>query len=267
VESLNLRLPHFAHFGHIYIAILYLTAGLVVAVGIALLALVKLASASTSIVGRFWPRRRQMSITCKWGKERIQLTLPSDPDAPLKVLRDAIADHTGLEADRFKMVHSGAVMKNDSVPLSTYRIKPNSTIAIIGTLTGPSASGPERVPPTSSQVAASATEQSTLNTIRSELETVRTTLKPSVDRFLESLEHSQPLSSTTTDSTPLLNRDDPKQSHRVLGELLLQSLLRLDAITPEGEWVEVRSARKGAVREIQGLLDRLDEGWRASFHS
>ena len=158
-------------------------------------------------------------------------------------------------------------MKNDSAPLSTYHIKPNSTIAIIGTndppIVGPSATSSKGIPLTTPT---SATEQSTLNTINSELETVRTTLKPSVDAFLESLGHSQ-LPPSAADAAPPLERNDPKQAHRILGELLLQSLLRLDAIMPEGGWTEVRSARKGAVREIQGLLDRLDEGWRGCSHS
>ncbi|KAF8332705.1 uncharacterized protein EI90DRAFT_2918235 [Cantharellus anzutake] len=207
-----------------------------------------------------------MSITCKWGKERLHLTLPNDPDVPLKVLREAIAEHTGLEPNRFKMIHSGAVMKDDSVSLSTYRIKPNSTIAIIGTNdppTGPSVFGSGMTP---SQAPAPATERSTLNTILSELENVRTTLKPSVDAFIVSLDPSSPSPSIPA-ATLHLNHNDPKQTHRVLGELLLQSLLRLDAITPESGWSEVRSARKGAVNEVQGLLDRLDEGWRASPHS
>src|SRR5258708_28795856 len=148
------------------------------------------------------------------------------------------------------MVHSGAVMKNDSVPLSTYCIKPNSTIAIIGTndspLIGPSATDSKGMPSTSSQMTASATEQSTLNTIKSELETVRISLKPSVDTFLESLEHPQPSPPAAPDPTPLLNRNDPKQSHRILAEPLLQSLLRLDPIRPDGGWIEVGPARKGA---------------------
>ena len=56
---------------------------------------------------------------------------------------------------------------------------------------------------------------------------------------------------------------DAEQEHVRLGELLLQSLLRLDAITAEGEWELARRERKGAVREVQALLDRLDGGWRA----
>ena len=33
--------------------------------------------------------------------------------------------------------------------------------------------------------------------------------------------------------------------------------------TAEGEWELARRERKGAVREVQALLNRLDGGWRA----
>ena len=49
--------------------------------------------------------------------------------------------------------------------------------------------------------------------------------------------------------------------------MLLQSLLRLDAISAEGEWETARRERKGAVKEVQALLDRLDGGWRARARS
>ena len=51
--------------------------------------------------------------------------------------------------------------------------------------------------------------------------------------------------------------------HKRLDELLLQSLLRLDAITPDGSWEEARRERKSAVKEVQGLLNKLDAGWKS----
>jgi hypothetical protein len=47
--------------------------------------------------------------------------------------------------------------------------------------------------------------------------------------------------------------------HRRLGELLLQSLLRLDALSPESHWSEARSQRKQAVKDIQAMLTELDK--------
>jgi len=54
-----------------------------------------------------------------------------------------------------------------------------------------------------------------------------------------------------------------RKEHNRLGELLLQSLLRLDAIVPDTQWEDARRERKDAVREVQALLDRLDAAWAA----
>lgn len=52
--------------------------------------------------------------------------------------------------------------------------------------------------------------------------------------------------------------------HTRLSELLLQSLLRLDAMHLAGsDWPDARVERKAAVREVQGVLDRLDGAWSA----
>ena len=56
---------------------------------------------------------------------------------------------------------------------------------------------------------------------------------------------------------------DLEYEHGRLGELLLQSLLRLDLLTLDGSWTEARQERKSAVREVQVMLDRLDGSWRA----
>lgn len=86
------------------------------------------------------------------------------------------------------------------------------------------------------------TEASTIEIIRAELASVRSTLEPGVDAFLR---------------TPTVDVE-----HTRLGELLLQALLRLDAIVVDSAWVEARRERKGAVRAVQDVLDRLDKGWR-----
>ena len=118
------------------------------------------------------------------------------------------------------------------------------------------------------------------------MDKVRTKLQPDVDTFLESLDALKVKSTMTTQAqgakTGAKHKSQHKQQqqqkptavaaapsteleqeHVRLGELLLQSLLRLDAIHSEGEWEQARKERKGAVKEVQALLDRLDGGWRA----
>ena len=99
-----------------------------------------------------------------------------------------------------------------------------------------------------------------------------------MDQFLSELQGTptatatapapQPAAQQTKSSAAASGKQsDLAQEHVRLGELLLQSLLRLDAINAEGEWEEARKERKLAVKEVQNLLDRLDSGWRQRLKS
>lgn len=162
-------------------------------------------------------------------------------------------------------------MYSDNGTVSTYKLKENATIALIG--------GQAAVPTASSDAtsvrpttrAAPLTEENTIQAIRLELERVRETLVPDVDTFVRALAprgvedtgegvvaegKAMGLQRESTVPTPL--------DHTKLSELLLQSLLRLDALHVSGaDWPEARVQRKAAVREVQGVLDRLDGAWAA----
>ncbi|GBE81424.1 hypothetical protein SCP_0311530 [Sparassis crispa] len=197
-----------------------------------------------------------MSYAVKWGRERLHFSLPP-PDTKLSAIRAELAEYTQLPPDSFKLIHAGAVMKDDNAPISTYGIKRNSTIALVGGDT--TAPGPW----SDAKAGLSArTEASTISQIRGELEAVRRTLVPDVDGFLTALVPAP--AADPPPHPPAQGKTPLAQEHTRLGELLLQALLRLDAITAEGEWEDARRERKGAVREVQALLDRLDGGWRAS---
>jgi hypothetical protein len=96
------------------------------------------------------------------------------------------------------------------------------------------------------------TEQSTIAQVRSEIEFIQSTLLPQVDSFLLKL---------SPESQHALTARGLESEHRRLAELLLQALLRLDAIVPDVDWEDARTERKGAVKEVHALLDRLDEEW------
>lgn len=102
---------------------------------------------------------------------------------------------------------------------------------------------PPKQPPKQKPSAPVRTEQATISTIQTELANVRAELSPAVDHLLASAGGQQ--------------NPKPKE-HIRLSELLLQALLRLDAITTDGEWETARKERKAAVKEVQALLDRLD---------
>lgn len=137
---------------------------------------------------------------------------------------------------------SKSVIPVSGFTVSAFRLRDKTTLTIIG------AAAPKQPPPTLQR-----SEQSVVATIESEMNGVRNNLAPSLEAFASYLEHTgqQPISPAH------------EKEHARLGELLLQSLLRLDGITTEGEWEDARRERKGAVKEVQELLDRLDDAWKS----
>ncbi|PFH53849.1 hypothetical protein AMATHDRAFT_126788, partial [Amanita thiersii Skay4041] len=161
---------------------------------------------------------------------------------PLAHLRHLIAQYTQLQPDAFKLIHAGAVMKDDNAPISAYHLKQNSIISII-----PHSPLSEPQPTHKFQSPLPLTEQSVISLIHAELTKVRSDVTPDVEAFLDSHGRDQAI--------------HQHKEHTRLGELLLQSLIRLDGITTDGEWDQARRERKAAVREVQALLDRLDGCW------
>ncbi|KIM69061.1 hypothetical protein SCLCIDRAFT_103605 [Scleroderma citrinum Foug A] len=195
-------------------------------------------------------------IHVKWDKEMLHFPIPPS-DTTLGKLRADIAEYTQLPPESFKLIHAGAVMKDDQALLSAYKIRENSTIALIGGHIAPQAPAPYQP---SSKVKEPPTEESIIGAIRAELVRVRATLVPDVDAFV--LACSNPLASLETAQDINLSKVPTSIDHTRLSELLLQSLLRLDALhSPGADWPDARQQRKAAVREVQGVLDRLDSAW------
>ena len=222
-------------------------------------------------------------IHVKWGRDVLHFPIPP-PNTPLGKLRADLAAYTHLPVGSFKLVYKGAVMKEDAAPraslfspspllsdaltpvyqrrgtVSTYKLKENATIALIGGHTlAPEMSSDSASPAPKSRTATPQTEEGTILAIRQELDKVRETLVPDVDAFVRSLGASE----GTPEPEPESTAPTPL-GHTRLSELLLQSLLRLDALHVSGaDWPDARVQRKAAVREVQGVLDRLDGAWAA----
>ncbi|GAW04238.1 hypothetical protein LENED_006017 [Lentinula edodes] len=166
---------------------------------------------------------------------KTTLTL-EDPTLPISALKNYISQWSHLPPESIKLIHSGAVLKNDNAPLSSYRFRPNATIQVVGSAeTIP-------VPP---QGSAQKSETTIMTQIQEQLTLSNTTI---------------PFDST---SNPPTSPASIHKEHARLSEMLLQSLLTLDAITVDGEWVQARQERKTAVREVQGYLDQLDAAWNS----
>ncbi|KAJ8457612.1 hypothetical protein ONZ45_g18244 [Pleurotus djamor] len=163
-----------------------------------------------------------MTLTIKFGREKLSIDI-SPATASLSDLRHAIAEKTHLPLNSFKLIHAGAVMKDDALKLSAYKIHEKSALVLI----------PSSPPP-----------QPTTAAIMAELTRVRTQLKPAVATFIKG------------------EAADPKKEHARLSELLLQSLLALDGLDTVKMTDETRMERKAAVNEVQDLLDQVDQAGR-----
>lgn len=185
----------------------------------------------------------EMTLTIKFGREKLAVEL-STATQSLADLRKAIAEKTHLPPNSFKLIHAGAVMKDDGAsrmflsllqiawifsriynpyPVSTYKLHDKSTIVLI----------PSSPPP-----------QPTTTAINAELSRVRTKLKPDVTSFVQG------------------SAENAAKEHARLSELLLQSLLALDGLDTAKMTDDARLERKAAVNEVQDLLDQLDGAWR-----
>ncbi|CAA7261707.1 unnamed protein product [Cyclocybe aegerita] len=176
-----------------------------------------------------------MPVTVHWGRDRFCFDLPP-PDTKLAAIRNSIAAYTQLAPAAFAIVHDGAVCADDNAPISVYHLRPNSALAIVANTEAPA--------PFKN------TEHAQIAAIQAELNTVNTALRPAHHQFIADLAH-QPRASLT-------------KEHLRLSELLLQALLRFDAIVPERDWATARAHRKAAVKDLQSLLDQLDSAWAAS---
>lgn len=175
-------------------------------------------------------------------------------------------------------------MKDDNAPITSYGIRPGSIIALVGGDTQPprpaqptnTTSAPAPAPgpgpgpaqrpvsppkppqatqsqlPPVNMTSVGGPEAASIMKIQSEWDSFRQKLLPDVQSFLKVL------SNPPTDRPPA---EELKMSHKKFAELLLQALLRFDAFQPEGEWSKAREVRKGAVKEVQGMLDQLDGMW------
>jgi len=140
------------------------------------------------------------------------------------------------------------VMKDNNAPLSAFNLKPNATIQLIGSAAPPPSARPQ--PPVKE---VPINQAAMVKIIQAEIDSIHRELLPSLTTFEVSLNASEGPS-----------QESLKQEYTRLGELLLQTLLRLDSFTPEGDWEEARKARKAAVKEIQELLTRIDTAWKGS---
>ncbi|EST08838.2 BAG domain protein [Kalmanozyma brasiliensis GHG001] len=236
-------------------------------------------------------------IEVVWGRERLQIVLPRTAEpVTLGHLRHEIASITSLPYDKIKLIHKGLVMRDDRLPLSAYGLSEGSRIGLVGsreegdrpgakTSVGIGAlSVGEQKAREKKEREADTSEQGLMSRITEALETSRKDLFPEVvkveqaiaDRTGGAASTSATPTATTTAPAPAsteadqeegqpakaekrMSSEDIADAHRRLSELLLRQLLALDSVNVNSD--TTRQARKIAVKEVQGHLDRLDAAW------
>ncbi|KAI8822856.1 uncharacterized protein EV422DRAFT_585359 [Fimicolochytrium jonesii] len=168
-------------------------------------------------------------------------------------------------------------MKDPNMSLAQYGIRTGSKIMMIGDNSPPSTSSPapssrsgtpqqdQNKPPAVDMK----NEDSVVNLIDFHMDYITTTVMPIVEEYVaKATEYLETGDITTTDtaSRPAsaesgTTPNAPKKLadlHAKAAELLLQRLLKIDAVELEPGFDRARSRRREAVRFVQGQLDKID---------
>lgn len=187
-------------------------------------------------------------------------------------------------------------MRDDRLPLTAYGLSEGSRIGLVGsreegdkpgakTSVGIGAlSVGEQKAREKKEREADTSEQGLMSRITEALETSRKDLFPEVVKVEQAVQGrtggaaSTSAAPTATTTAPAaastepgqeeeepakgekrMSSEDIAEAHRRLSELLLRQLLALDSVNVNSD--TTRQARKIAVKEVQGHLDRLDAAW------
>ncbi|KAJ3067295.1 hypothetical protein HDU98_009517 [Podochytrium sp. JEL0797] len=148
---------------------------------------------------------------------------------------------------------SYVMMKDMNASLIHYGIKNGSKIMMMGD-TAPPPRAPTSLPSTpSEQLHTTTPEDLALTTLQTATATLTTTILPLIDQYIALADQH-----TSSDSLDASRSKHLRQEHARMSELVLQVLLKVDAVkAPEGDEV-VRMRRKEAVRECNRLLEKVD---------
>ncbi|ORY93898.1 hypothetical protein BCR43DRAFT_349296 [Syncephalastrum racemosum] len=169
------------------------------------------------------------TIEVKWGKRRFQVDY--EPDMTVKDLKAKCERVTGLHT--MKLLAYGAVMKDESQPLSTYGLRPGAKVMLLAS--HPTAEKKEEGNPV-------------LELVQGATNKLAQQIAPDVDQYEQRV---------------LDAPQDPKARQKLteygiyLNEQLMNILFELDGILC-GQDEKARHQRKAGVQTAQALLERVD---------
>jgi hypothetical protein len=194
---------------------------------------------------------------------RYNIPIPSPSTTPLSQLQATLSAQTSIPTTQLKLIHKGAVLKDNTLTLTSYGITDGSQLVMIGKEGEiPTASEPrqQQVVKKKNKQPETDTESVLTDWIRNLVNSTLDPLGASIATFLSYTR--QPKEGEEINRPKQIPKDDVLQrEHARLSELLLRGLLDLDGVEIPSEWQNARKERKEGVRRVQGELNRVDEAW------
>ncbi|KAK6544444.1 hypothetical protein TWF694_001139 [Orbilia ellipsospora] len=198
--------------------------------------------------------RTEDKILVQHARDTLNITFPkgdiSASKTTIKDLRISVQDALGFSHDHsIKLVFAGHNLKVDEEPLSKYNLKHGAKVLCMASkskLAAPPSSSGSRTPvPRATPEPAKKIVIPPLEKIQLVRKHITGTVLPLVEAF---------------EKDPPQDEGKRKEEHHRLGETVLGEMLKLDSVDVDGEdGPEVRKRRKEMVKELHGLLERLDK--------
>jgi hypothetical protein len=193
---------------------------------------------------------------------RYNIPIPNPSTTPLSQLQATLSAQTSIPTTQLKIIHKGAVLKDNTLTLSSYGITDGTQLVMIGK-EGEIPSAPEprqQIVKKKNKQPETDTESVLTDWIRSLVNSTLDPLGASIATFLSYTR--QPKEGEEVNRPKQIPKDDVLQrEHARLSELLLRGLLDLDGVEIPSEWQTARKERKEGVRRVQGELNKVDEAW------
>jgi hypothetical protein len=193
---------------------------------------------------------------------RYNIPVPNPSTTPLSQLQATLSAQTSIPTTQLKIIHKGAVLKDNTLTLSSYGITDGTQLVMIGK-EGEIPSAPEprqQIVKKKNKQPETDTESVLTDWIRSLVNSTLDPLGASIATFLSYTR--QPKEGEEVNRPKQIPKDDVLQrEHARLSELLLRGLLDLDGVEIPSEWQTARKERKEGVRRVQGELNKVDEAW------
>ncbi|KAL1920005.1 uncharacterized protein VTP21DRAFT_1151 [Calcarisporiella thermophila] len=197
---------------------------------------------------------QSMIIQVAWNRQLFEIDLGSSSDVLSRTtvadLKSRIKEATGMPINSMKLIYSGAVMKNDLVPLSQYGIRNRSKVMLLTSMPDGGVANRQAQDEDSE-------EQALLIRVQNLVAQVTRTLIPQIESYEQQVAGYFAAPPLPPDADAA-SRQRFEKTHREISERLMQALFALDSIVCPENAQRVREKRREAVRWAQSLLDRVD---------